>query len=465
MKKILALVAVVALVAFAAPAFAANPFMDVPMNHWAYDAVGQLASRGVVSGYPDGSYKGNQPMTRYEMASLVARSLAVVDMEKASKQDVEMLKKLVVEFKDELDALGVKVDKLDGRVAVLEENLGGWKFWGEFRFDAKFADRAGGLYTDRSDVDFNLNRYRIWMSKKVDDKVKFTARLGNNAGNVAWQRYWIDVALPWDVNMMAGLWAFDWEDDDGLYTDNDAWFTDRSLNGFYFGRPFSMGDFAMYVARNDDPAAPALDEYYEYAGRVKFNFNENFWMSGNYIARDYDVADDESVWWAALGFNFNSDWGFKGAYYKQDLNVAAGEDSPAAWQAILDVKQAALGFTSLWVEYTDFDENFTAWTDGPWDNYGTVTGTGLGAYDNILFVSLNQKWNDKWSTFQRYLSGSARATGAGFDDTTNWTVGVKYYYTPALSFELAYDKIENSQTRTAAANDDNVIRLRTRVTF
>ncbi|MDD3768135.1 MAG: porin, partial [Aminobacterium colombiense] len=75
------------------------------------------------------------------------------------------------------------------------------------------------------------------------------------------------------------------------------------------------------------------------------------------------------------------------------------------------------------------------------------------------------KWNDKWSTFQRYLSGSARATGAGFDDTTNWTVGVKYYYTPALSFELAYDKIENSQTLTAAANDDNVIRLRTRVTF
>lgn len=463
MKKILALVAVVALVAFAAPAFAANPFMDVPMNHWAYDAVGQLASRGVVSGYPDGSYKGNQPMTRYEMASLVARSLAVVDMEKASKQDVEMLKKLVVEFKDELDALGVKVDKLDGRVAVLEENLGGWKFWGEFRFDAKFADQAGGLYTDDSDVDFNLNRYRIWMSKRVDDKVKFTARIGG--AGAAFERYWVDVAFPWDVSMMAGRWAFDWQDDDGLYTDNDAWFTDRALTGFYFSRPFSMGEFAMYVTRNDG----AMDEYYEYAGRVKFNFNENFWVSGNYIKRDLDIpgglVDDESVWWAALGFNFNDDWALKGAYYNEDrgLNVLVGEDSPAAWQAILDVKQAALGFTSLWVEYTDFDENFTAWTDGPWDNYGTVTGTGLGAYDNILFVSLNQKWNDKWSTFQRYLSGSARGAGALVDDTTNWTVGVKYYYTPALSFELLYDKIENSQT--VAGNDDNVIRLRTRVTF
>lgn len=491
MKKMLALVAVVALVAFAAPAFAANPFMDVPMNHWAYDAVGQLAARGVVSGYPDGSYKGNQPMTRYEMASLVARALAVVDMNKASKQDVEMLKKLVVEFKDELDALGVKVDKLDSRVAVLEENLGGWKLWGEFRFDAKFADEKGGLYTDNEDVDFDLNRYRIWMSKKVDDKVTFIARLGKGEGtNVAWQRYYIDVKMPWDVNMWAGLWLFDWEDDDGLYTDNDARFTDRSLQGFYFAKPFSMGEFALYAARKDtnttvtgfdtlvqfdddgniidkmDNVAGiqlAADEYYEYAGRVKFNFNENFWMSGNYIKRDYEVSEDESVWWAAMGVHFNPEWAFKGAYYKEDLGNVTGEDKPGAWQAILDVDQEALGFTSVWIEYMDFDENFKAWTDGPWDDYGTVTGKALGNYDNVLFVRLNQKWNDKWSTFQRYLSGSARGTGVLVDDTTNWTFGVKYYYTPALSFELAYDKIENSMTVNGL--DDNVVRLRTRVTF
>ena len=116
MKKFAAVVAVAVLVAFAAPVFAAtNPFMDVPMNHWAYDAIGQLAAHGILSGYPDGTYKGKQPTTRYEMASALARALAVVDMTKASKQDVEMLKKLVVEFKDELDALGVKVDVLEDR--------------------------------------------------------------------------------------------------------------------------------------------------------------------------------------------------------------------------------------------------------------------------------------------------------------------------------------------------------------
>jgi phosphate-selective porin len=49
------------------------------------------------------------------------------------------------------------------------------------------------------------------------------------------------------------------------------------------------------------------------------------------------------------------------------------------------------------------------------------------------------------------------------DNTTNWTFGVKYNYTPALSFELAYDKIENAQT--AINNDDSLIRFRTHIAF
>ena len=114
MKKILTAVILAALVAFAAPAMAvSNPFADVPAGHWAYDAVALLASRGVVSGYPDGQYKGGQLATRYEMASIVARALVYVDEGKASKEDVELVKKLCAEFKNELDALGVKVADLD----------------------------------------------------------------------------------------------------------------------------------------------------------------------------------------------------------------------------------------------------------------------------------------------------------------------------------------------------------------
>ncbi|HOK20513.1 MAG TPA: S-layer homology domain-containing protein, partial [Thermosynergistes sp.] len=195
MKKFFALLAVAVLVAFAAPAFAANPFVDVPMNHWSYDALSQLAAKGIIQGYPDGSFKGNQPMTRYEMATAVARALATVDMDKASKEDVEMLKRLVVEFKDELDALGVKVDELDERVAVLEKNLGGWRFYGELRFTAEWADEEGQYSKVGGDTEFDLDRYRLWMTRKIDDKTTMIMRLGAKdkvEDTVGWERYYAE---------------------------------------------------------------------------------------------------------------------------------------------------------------------------------------------------------------------------------------------------------------------------------
>ncbi|MBO6235439.1 MAG: S-layer homology domain-containing protein, partial [Schwartzia sp.] len=72
MKKFFVSVAAASLIAgSAASAFAAaNPFEDVPADHWAYDAVAQLASDGVVEGYGDGSYRGDQEITRYEMAQM-----------------------------------------------------------------------------------------------------------------------------------------------------------------------------------------------------------------------------------------------------------------------------------------------------------------------------------------------------------------------------------------------------------
>ena len=100
------------------------------------------------------------------MASVVARALVTVDAEKASKQDLELLKKLVMEFKDELDALGVKVDSLDKRVAVLEDRLGGWKVNGQFWFDARFASNA----------DNNQNSYGFGGNKCSSDGHKVHRR-------------------------------------------------------------------------------------------------------------------------------------------------------------------------------------------------------------------------------------------------------------------------------------------------
>ena len=86
-------------------ALAANPFSDLPAGHWAYGAVAKLAAAGVVDGFPDGTFKGDKTMTRYEMAQIVAKALA--------KGAIGADDKLVSEFADELDNLGVRVSKLE----------------------------------------------------------------------------------------------------------------------------------------------------------------------------------------------------------------------------------------------------------------------------------------------------------------------------------------------------------------
>ena len=89
---------------------AANPFSDVPSDSWAYDAVSKLASDGVVTGYGDGTYRGGQTMTRYEMAQIVAKAMTKTDIDKADKALVD---KLAAEFSEELDNLGVRVSNLE----------------------------------------------------------------------------------------------------------------------------------------------------------------------------------------------------------------------------------------------------------------------------------------------------------------------------------------------------------------
>jgi len=109
-----------------APAFAAPLFGDVPDEHWAKDAVANLAAKGLVEGYPDGTFKGDRAATRYELAMVVARFLAKNDQEHATfatKADLEELRKLVNQLKDELDALGVRVTNLEENVSKLDKRV------------------------------------------------------------------------------------------------------------------------------------------------------------------------------------------------------------------------------------------------------------------------------------------------------------------------------------------------------
>ena len=123
MKKILAIAAVAALTA-GVSAYAANPFSDVSTSDWAYQAVSDLSDQGIVEGYPDGTFKGQQNMTRYELAQIIARLMAKEDQLNAEQRAT--VDKLAAQYADELANLGV-------RVANVEKKLGNVSFTGDAR--------------------------------------------------------------------------------------------------------------------------------------------------------------------------------------------------------------------------------------------------------------------------------------------------------------------------------------------
>ena len=95
MRKYLPVVlSVLLVIALAVPA-AAGPFADVPQHHWAYEAVKQLAAYGLVIGFPDGEFKGNEPLTRYQMAMVIARLLVSLDAQ--IKAEIEAAKTVIPE--------------------------------------------------------------------------------------------------------------------------------------------------------------------------------------------------------------------------------------------------------------------------------------------------------------------------------------------------------------------------------
>ena len=126
MKKLTWFSAIIVIFALTAQLSAAPLFPDVKANHWAADAVAQLAAKGIVEGYPDGTFKGDRAATRWETALIIARLLAKDErmwVTFATKEDLESLKQLINQFKDELDAMGVRVNKTEDNIIKVTKRI------------------------------------------------------------------------------------------------------------------------------------------------------------------------------------------------------------------------------------------------------------------------------------------------------------------------------------------------------
>ncbi|MEB3199886.1 MAG: iron uptake porin, partial [Synechococcaceae cyanobacterium] len=92
-----------------------SQFSDVKPTDWAYQALSNLIERyGCVAGYPNGTYKGGQAMTRYEAAALLNACLDRIS------EVTDELKRLMKEFEKELAVLRGRVDGLEAKVGELE---------------------------------------------------------------------------------------------------------------------------------------------------------------------------------------------------------------------------------------------------------------------------------------------------------------------------------------------------------
>ena len=167
MKKILAMAAAAALTC-GVSAYAANPFSDVTPSDWAYQAVTSLSEQGVVEGYPDGTFKGQQNITRYEMAQIIARMLAKEDQYNAEQRAT--IDKLASEYADELNNLGV-------RVSALEKKVGNVRFNGDARMrynqsyatDSTTKTNNNTAYSTTKNKDNWNGRIRLGMTAAVND--------------------------------------------------------------------------------------------------------------------------------------------------------------------------------------------------------------------------------------------------------------------------------------------------------
>ncbi len=169
MKKTLVSALTTALVVGAASTTfaAANPFADVPADHWAYDAVAQLVQDGVVNGYAvDGTFKGDQAMSRYEMAQIVAKAMAKADA--ADNNNKALIDKLAAEFSDELSNLGV-------RVADLEAKTDNVKWTGLIRYDWTHNNYAGN--TGHENATTNNIKLRLEPSMTINENWTGHARV------------------------------------------------------------------------------------------------------------------------------------------------------------------------------------------------------------------------------------------------------------------------------------------------
>ena len=354
MKKILALAAVAALTA-GVSAYAANPFSDVTADDWAYQAVSDLSAQGVVEGYPDGTFKGERNMTRYELAQIVARLMAKEDQLNAEQQAT--LDKLAGEYADELANLGV-------RVANLEKKVGNISWSGDARMQYQHALNDDGK---AKDADVWSGRMRINVEGQVNDQVTVSGRFVNemdfkdgDSSSTSMDR----INAKWTPNdatyVTIGRQGVAL-DVTGTFWDEDGVF-DGVAAGWDNGKVGVEAGYGRFKsAANEAEGWSGQDKTEAWYGKLTGHIADAADVSAFYLknAQKQDkgaqVGENASAWGAGLSYGIG-DFTVDGDYVKTQ-NTQAGD--AALWTAGLtygEVDTDKVGSWSLGAHYVKADK-------------------------------------------------------------------------------------------------------------
>ena len=418
MKKTLVSALTTALVVGAASTTfaAANPFSDVPADHWAYDAVSQLAADGVIEGYGDTTFRGNQNITRYEMAQMIAKAMAKSDVSAADKA---LIDKLAAEFSDELGNLGVRVSNLERNADMVKWNGLVEYTYTSTRHDAGMTDKERKLndndLTLRLEPKAEVNKN--WdVHARLDADIKLDSDKGHD-GTVDLKRVWAEGhydnfnvklgKLPNAINLIST--TDDPYSGAAVTFGNDLKVTleggriDASQFGDMGRNIKGQSDSKVFDSSDDTVSFQAINLGYaknKFYGNMGYehmdgatlnyenknkDYNDSI-LSAKPYTNDKDKEYKANIWFVNAGYRFDHNSFFK-AEYAQNTEADNYDDAYSFEYDYKGAQQQNKGSWGMYLAYRNLGQYAAPWStygdgvDG--GQKGIEVGTGYTLFKNV----------------------------------------------------------------------------------
>ena len=419
-------------------AFAANPFVDVPSDSWAYKSVVELADAGIIQGVDGQYFQGNRNITRYEAAEMVAKAMA--HMDKASVEQRALINKLADEYADELNNLGV-------RVSALENRVGNVKLTGDARIryinqggdDQKttYVNEKGETKTTDNRVKNDESwsyRVRVRANAQVNDRTKVVYGVStNNVGfdnntpasnsdkdNIFTDRAYVDYNFGgnnWDL--MVGRYEYD--------------MGGGRAYGFLYGDTF---DGAQLKYGNDKFAATAgYGKFKEglIGGKTGYWNDNGTWDAGSAVSKTaYGELEGFFGGGRAAGSSV-------GVYYN-NIMPEGDSDNFDVWGAYGSLNLGKWNLLANYENYSDLKENSNGSTDDAevWIGklkYGTANFATPKSWDAwVEYLNADDAFADDAGNF--FGSTLSWRNGNLLNNVKSWGVGVDYTFAKNAQFQV-----------------------------